>query len=298
MIHQEIPIFLKGSGPDAKLVVYIQNFETDMLVQERPLVLLCPGGGYNHLSVREAESEALQFLAMGYHAAVLKYSVSPAMFPTQLCELAWAVKFLRSKAGEWHIVSDKIIVQGSSAGGHVAASLGVFWNQDWLLETLKECGAGQATGNVGQVDGNADNATSHILDTTEFTSEDIKPNGMLLCYPVITSGEFAHKGSFEKLAGEDTKLWKMLSLEHQVTEDTPPAFLWHTFTDGSVPVENSLLFVSALRRVGVSTEFHMYPKGQHGLALGSKLTASADGKHMQKECESWIHLAATWLGQL
>lgn len=288
MIHQEIPISLKGSGPDAKLVVYIQNFETDMLVQERPLVLLCPGGGYNHLSVREAESEALQFLAMGYHAAVLKYSVSPAVFPTQLCELAWAMKFLRSKASEWHIVSDKIIVQGSSAGGHVAASLGVFWNQDWLIEKLNKCCEGQA-----------DCATEQeICSMAKFTSEDIKPNGMLLCYPVITSGEFAHKGSFEKLAGEDTKLWEMLSLEHQVTEDTPPAFLWHTFTDGSVPVENSLLFVSALRRAGVSTEFHMYPKGQHGLALGSKLTASADGKHMQKECESWIDLAATWLEQL
>ena len=116
----------EGSSPEAVLVVYIQNYYTEMLVQERPLVLLCPGGGYNHLSVREAESEALQFLAMGYHAAVLKYSVAPAKFPTQLCELAWAMKYLRSKASEWHIVSDKIVVQGSSAGGHLAASLGVF----------------------------------------------------------------------------------------------------------------------------------------------------------------------------
>ena len=276
MIYQEIPVLAEGSSPEAVLVVYIQNYSTEMLVQERPLVVLCPGGGYNHLSVREAESEALQFLAMGYHAAVLKYSVAPAKFPTQLCELAWAMKYLRSKASEWHIVSDKIVVQGSSAGGHLAASLGVFWNRQWLLDKLRAGGGLMA----------------------DVTAEDIKPNGMLLCYPVITSGEFAHRGSFEKLAGKDVQLWKTLSLENQVTEDTPPAFLWHTFTDGSVPVENSLLFVSALRRANISTEFHLYPKGQHGLALGSKLTASADGQHMQKECESWISLAATWLKQL
>lgn len=275
MIYQEIPVSAEGSSPEARLVVYIQDYSTEMLVQERPLVLLCPGGGYNHLSVREAESEALKFLTMGYHAAVLKYSVSPVMFPTQLCELAWAMKYLRSKAEEWHIVSDKIVVQGSSAGGHLAASLGVFWNRQWLLDKLRAGGL-----------------------MADVQAEDIKPNGMLLCYPVITSGEFAHKGSFEKLAGEDVQLWKTLSLENQVTEDTPPAFLWHTFTDGSVPVENSLLFVSALRRANVSTEFHLYPKGQHGLALGSKLTASSDGQHMQKECESWILLAETWLKQL
>ena len=115
---------------------------------------------------------------------------------------------------------------------------------------------------------------------------------------MITSGEYAHKGSFEKLAGDDKQLWDMLSLEKQVTEETPKTFLWHTFTDGSVPVENSLLMVSALRKAGVETEFHLYPKGQHGLALGSELTASADGKHMQRECETWISMAATWLKEL
>lgn len=291
MIYKEIPVMAEGSSLDAKLVVYIQDYSPEMLVQERPLVILCPGGGYNHLSVREAESEALQFLAMGYHAAVLKYSVSPAMFPTQVCELAWAMKFLRSKAKEWHIVSDKIVVQGSSAGAHVAASLGVFWKKEWLRElvqkewkesmTQEEWGVQMAKEGKGEV-----------------LAQDLKPNGMLLCYPVITSGQFAHRGSFEKLAGDDQKLWETLSLEHQVTEDTPETFIWHTFTDGAVPVENSLLFVSALRRANVPTEFHMYPKGQHGLALGSKLTASADGKHMQQECESWIGLAKTWLEQL
>ena len=130
------------------------------------------------------------------------------------------------------------------------------------------------------------------------SAEEITPNGQLLCYPVITSGEFAHKGSFAILTGGDEKLLEALSLEKRVNQGTPPAFIWHTFTDATVPVENSLLFVSALRRHNISTEFHLYPKGQHGLALASPLTAGREGSHMQKECESWTRLARTWMENL
>lgn len=266
MIYKEIPLQMEGSLPDAKLILYIQDYSEDMLVQERPMVILCPGGGYNHTSDREAESEALQFLAMGCHAAVLRYSVAPARYPVQLSELAFSMKHIREHMAEWHIEKEKIVVQGSSAGGHLAASLGMFWTEEWLR---KLAGAKSA--------------------------EELKPNGMLLCYPVITSGQFAHRGSFEKLVGDDKELLEKLSLENQVNEHTPRTFIWHTFTDGSVPAENSLLLVNALRRYNISTEFHLYPTGQHGLALASPLTASRGGAHMQKECESWIGLAHTWI---
>lgn len=266
MYYQEIPIHQEGSLPGAKLVLYIQDYSENMMVQDRPLVLLCPGGGYEHISDRESESEALQFLAMGCHAAVLHYSVAPAKYPTQLLELASSMKYIREHTKEWHIDENKIIVQGSSAGGHLAGCLGVFWMEEWLAKA------------VGASD-----------------SQELRPNGLLLCYPVITSGEFAHSGSFENLVGEKKGLIQGLSLENQVNGNTPKTFIWHTYTDGSVPVENSLLFVSALRKWRISTEFHLYPKGHHGLALASPLTASADGGHMQKECESWIPLAHTWI---
>lgn len=272
MFYKEIPLQMEGSLPSAKLVVYIQNYEKDMLVQERPMVILCPGGGYNHISAREAESEALRFLAMGCHAAVLHYSVAPAKYPTQLLELCHAMKLIRRHAEDWHIKEDKLVVQGSSAGGHLAACLGMFWHEDWLAEA------------AGAKD-----------------KKELAPNGMLLCYPVITSGEFAHRGSFDLLVGKedgDGKLLEKLSLEKQVSEYTPKTFLWHTCSDGSVPVENSLLLVSALRRQNIPAEFHLYPKGQHGLALAGPLTASAGGGHMQKECESWITLAQTWIENL
>ena len=303
MFYQEIPVQVKGSLPGAKLTLYIQDYSADMLVQERPMIIICPGGGYEHLSVREGESMALQFMAMGLHAAVLRYSVAPAAYPVQLTELAYAMKYIREHVKEWHIQENKIIVHGSSAGGHLAASLGVFWKEECLYKSV---GAESA--------------------------EEIRPDGMLLSYPVITSGEFAHRGSFDKLLGKGNEsadelveststdgikegvlsakngadeetlkeeaLLEKLSLEKQVNADTPPAFIWHTFEDGTVPMENSLFFVSALRKFHIPTEFHLYPKGQHGLALGTELTASAGGKHMQVECASWIVLAKTWIENL
>ena len=102
------------------------------------------------------------------------------------------------------------------------------------------------------------------------------------------------RGQSEK-AGDPQSMLSKLSLETRVTEKTPPTFIWHTFTDGSVPVENSLLFVSALRKANVSTEFHMYQKGGHGLSLANHLTEGRDGGGLQEECTSWIPLVRTWI---
>ena len=93
----------------------------------------------------------------------------------------------------------------------------------------------------------------------------------------------------------DATWLEKMSLEKHVTEKVPKAFIWHTFTDGSVPVENSLMFVSALRKAGVNTEFHMYPVGGHGLGLANRLTQNPGGTAIQEECTSWITLVKTWL---
>ena len=269
MLHETFPIQVEGSLPDTRLVTYILDYADNIKIDKRPLVLLCPGGGYQYTSEREAEIFAMQFLAMGYHAAVLRYSCAPARYPVALTELAASVLLIRENAEKWHVNPNQIIVQGCSAGGHLAASLGVFWQENFLAEALG-------------------------LQAEQ--KELLRPDGMILCYPVITSGEFAHRGSFENLLGEhEAELAAKMSLENQVTDKTPPAFIWHTFTDGSVPVENSLMFVSALRRAGVSTEFHMYPCGGHGLGLANRLSMSASGSGIQEECTSWISLVHTWM---
>ena len=277
MIYNTYPMALEGSRPGAKLTVYIQEESAELAIADRPLVLVCPGGAYAFTSDREAEPLALQFLAMGCHAAVLRYSCAPAVFPTALSELAYSVAMIREHAKEWHVNPSGIIVLGCSAGGHLAASLGVFWNREFLAKALGK---------------------------EHSESGSWKPDGMILCYPVITSGEFAHRGSFENLTGEREKeisellsapALEALSLERQVSGDTPPAFLWHTFTDDGVPVENSLLFVSAMHRVDIPAELHVYPCGGHGLSLANGLTQNREGYGVQEECASWISLARVWI---
>ena len=269
MKNDRIEINVAGSQPGTALYTYIIDSSPEIRKNERPLVLICPGGGYEFTSDREAEYLALQFLAMGYHAAVLRYSVTPAVFPTALCELATAMNIIKENAKEWNVVEDKIFVLGCSAGGHLAASLGVFWND-------KELG---------------------IANKLGLSEEQIKPAGMILCYPVITSGEFAHRGSFDALLKgiQTDELLEKVSLENQVSADTPPTFIWHTFVDDCVPVENSLMFVSALKKAGVVTEFHMYPVGGHGLSTAKEITLSPNWNEVVPQCQSWLALLEIWL---
>ena len=235
----------------------------------RPAVVLCAGGGYGFVSPREDQPVAMEFLAAGCQVFSLHYSVAPETFPVALMELAKSVAFVKSHAREWNIDTDRIIVCGFSAGGHLAACLGMMWNREFLYGPLNAA------------------------------PEDIQPTGMILCYPVITSGPKAHRGSFENLLGDRyDELVDEMSLENQVDADTPPAFLWHTTEDDCVPVENSLLFYQALHNQGISVEMHIYPHGPHGLGLANELTATKDGFGIQPECATWIDHARTWLKNL
>ena len=272
MLIKNFPIKTAGSGDNASLTVYILDGSTDYEHSVRPLVLICPGGGYEFVSAKEGEPMALQFTAMGYHAAILRYSVRPAVYPTQLLEAAAAWKIIREHAEEWNVQADKIIIEGGSAGGHLAASYGIF------------CGEDIITNSVG------------------LSADELRPAGTILCYPVISSGEYAHRGSFEALLGKsydelsgDPMLEKM-SLEKQVTEKTPPAFIWHTFTDDLVPSENSFLYAMALKAKNVGCELHIFPDGGHGLALANEFTRDRGGYGIQPECQAWIPLVKTWLG--
>ena len=155
----------------------------------------------------------------------------------------------------------------------MAASLGTMWNSKELEGFVKE-----------------------YLHTEP---EMIRPDGMLLGYPVITSGEKAHRKSFERLLGTRyEQLLESVSLEERVTKDTPQTFLWHTVTDGAVPVENSMLFAQALQKEHIGFELHLFPHGNHGLGLGTRETDTADGTHFQPEVSVWPELFATWVENL
>ena len=244
------------------LTCYIpSNFEAIDINRKRPAVVVCPGGGYNSCSDREAEAVALQYVAADMAAVVLRYSTKEeAAFPRCTLEALSAIKTVRENAEEWNVNPDQIAVCGFSAGGHLAASTGAFWNSDFAADTFSDI-------------------------------ELCKPNAAILCYPVITSGEWAHSGSFKRLVGEEAsrKILDRVSIEKQVTDTYPPTFLWHTATDKSVPVKNSIMMADALAQNGVPFELHVYPKGPHGLSLSDERTAKA-GKpeHLEVRPRAWM----------
>ena len=271
VLKEEIQV--SGSQEYARLTTYLLDVTQKFSVLARPLILVCPGGGYNHTSEREGEIVALQFNAMGYHAAVLDYSCAPAVFPTALLELTKSVAYLRANAQQWQIDPNRIAVLGFSAGGHLAASLGVFWNTEWFAKILRE-------------------APIHL------TPEMIRPNALILAYPVITSGEFAHRGSFDDLLGEERskdEFWlEKMSLEKQDLSDVPPVFIWHTSFDQSVPLENSLLLFTELVKARKPVEYHVFPGDVHGISLADWRTWSAE-RAMDTPAVQWIGLVHTWL---
>lgn len=268
MKYQSYDITVDGqkTGP-AVLHTYLLDAISVSPEKKRPLVIICKGGGYRFRSDREGEPIAMQFLAKGYHACLLEYSVEPNCFPTAVRELALAVALVREHHEEWKVDPDKILICGFSAGGHLCCSLGVFWHREFVYKAIGK------------------------------TKEEVRPNGMILCYPVITSGVYKHKGSIERLLGTETseENEKLVSLELQVTDQTPRAFIWHTFEDESVPLENSLLLVEALRKNHVEFEYHIFPKGKHGSSLANEETSGVYEDLLIPEVQVWIELAETWI---
>lgn len=250
--------------PDCVMQAYIPDRVANIPTLCRSIVI-CPGGGYRFRSDREAEPVALVFAAMGFNCYVVEYHVAPAVHPAALFDVAHAVAWVRGHAAECHADPNAIAVMGFSAGGHAAGHLGVRWHEEDLMAEFG------------------------------LTPAEARPNAMVLCYPVITGGEYAHRGSFENLTGsDDLAVHAEYSLENKVTEQAPPTFLWHTFDDGSVPLENTLLMASALRRCGVRTEMHVFLNGGHGLALCNPLTSTSDYQNV-RECAQWPEMAARFL---
>ncbi|RSX54642.1 alpha/beta hydrolase [Bifidobacterium samirii] len=257
-------------GSEARFVGYVidNSPEVDM-ERRRPAVLVIPGGGYEMTSDREAEPIALRFVAEGHHAFVLRYSVKPSVYPTALCEAAEAMRMIRTHADEWHVDPDRIAVIGFSAGGHLAANLATTAGDDDLA--------------------------AHGYD-----ADAVRPDALMLAYPVVTSGPLAHRGSFDALLADgrsDDPTWlEKLSIEKHIDAKTPPVFVWHTMPDDCVPVENTLMLVAACKAAGVSVEAHLYPEGGHGLALGTLETAwEANPACVFEAVQSWPDLAARWL---
>ncbi len=248
MVNRRLTLWAKEEyrcPTDGSFIPFVYTYEHED--SQRNAILIVPGGAYRMVAAGEGDLVAKRFYEEGYNSYVLVYTC--ALFDGKpvglqpLRDLAKAVSIIR---GENH---KKMVICGFSAGGHLAASLGVHWNDPKILPGEPANAAG------------------------------IRPDAEILCYPVITSGEYGHKDSFAALFGPEPSEEELLyaSVEKNVTSDTPSTFLWHTVTDTEVPVENTLKYTEALRHSGVSFELHLFPSGPHGYSLANR--EWADGKY-------------------
>jgi len=257
--------------PQVTLTSYVAGTSAEMPFNEkRKAVLVIPGGGYSCCSGGGGEPIAHYYLAMGFNAFVLRYTVHAngmeATWPAPLIDASAAMKYIRDHAEELHIDPDYVFVVGFSAGGHLACALGTLWSND-EIEKLLQMEKGYN-----------------------------RPTGMILSYPVISGGEYAHRGSFDNILSErknDEAAREELSLETRVSRDTVPAFIWSTRPDNVVPVQNSLMFALALTEYDIPFEMHVYPKGGHGASLGNAIVSSG-----LRSISGWIDDSIRWMNSL
>ena len=234
MNYQVMDIKAETYEEPAKLYLYLQEKSPEIAIDKRPLIFICPGGAYAMTSDREAEAVALQFLAAGFHAAVLRYSVAPARYPTALLQVAAGFKYLREHAEEFHIDEDKIVIQGASAGGHLAASLATLYG-------------------------------------SYATRPDFQ---ILFYPVISMLKGVTHSGSRQNLIGETptAELEQKYSLERQVSPKTPQAFIMLSADDATVLPINGIGYFLALREQKVPATLHVYPTGGHGWGFRDSFT--------------------------
>ena len=263
--------FLGENGCDATVDVYLPYNMTEMnrQNQRRRCLVICPGGGYGCVSQREGEPVGMRFLGEGYNVFILTYSVKPNRFPQAIREVAAVLELISANAESWNCDTEHIALMGFSAGGHLACHYanGYAWPE--VREVFPESKPVQAS---------------------------------LLCYPVITADPgICHAGSFENLLGHypltEGELDRF-SCHKMVGEHTPPAFLWHTAEDTTVPVQNSLLYAAALTEKKIPYELHIYPFGWHGLATADRETVDAPIAPELAHTSTWLAESARWLDLL
>ena len=261
MLHETVQLPVPGAQEAAELITYVPgNFPELGLDRQRPALIICPGGGYRFLSDREGEPVALRFAGLGYAAFVLRYHVAPqARWPIPQRQLLAAIDYVRVNCARYHVDPQAVIVMGFCAG--------LLWNRQEVYRPLKK------------------------------KSPAFRPDGVILGYPVITSGPMAHQESLENLLGERRdELSGVVSLEKRVKRSAPPFFIWHTADDTSVPVENSLLLEKALRAKGIDAELHIFPHGAHGQSLADHTVFTASQAwRMSVPCAGWVARCDAWL---
>ena len=264
MIQEKI--YFDSTDERVSLDVYAVN---DPTVKARDAILVIPGGAYQIVSRREGIYTALAFLGKGINTFVLNYSVGEhAVYPRQLLDAARALKYIKDNADKYHVNKDRIFALGYSAGGHLLGTLATLYRK-----------------------------AEEIIGTEK---DYLKIRGAIFCYPVVTAFGATHCDSFKYLMKKPLEEYtdeekNLLSIEKNITPDTPPAFIWHTSGDKGVPINGSLKLCQAYYDAGLPTELHIYPYGPHGIALGNEASSNGIASYVQPRAAAWVDEAFKWM---
>lgn len=258
-------IHISIGSKNAIMSGYIHSYNS-MNIQRniRPAIVICPGGAYEKIAEIEKDPVAIYYFSKGFNVFILEYSIrGDASAFTPLLELSEAFVKIRDNANDFRTDPTRIAVMGFSAGGHLAASLALLYNNPEFIKISKI----------------ADGYNS--------------PDALILAYPVITTGKYSHQESIKNVSGNEKNMIKLLRLENRVTSDCPPVFIWSTQNDELVPVENSLLLVNALIAKKISVEFHLFPSGEHGLSM-----CNEECNKENTSVSQWKKLSLNWLSNI
>lgn len=245
------------------LTVYERTEMPELSPRIRPAMLVVPGGAYKGIAAREGEPIALAYLNKGFSAFVLSYSVQ-TKYPVPLIESMLAIRFIRDNAEKYNTDKDQVCAIGFSAGGHLTG----------MLATVKNTESEQ----IG------------------FSADEVRPNAVIMSYPVVTLGQYTNEGTKKVITGGDEDLIEKLSVEKRVDKNSAPAFIWHTYNDNGVPMENALMLADAYRKNNVPFALHIFEHGWHGLALcNDDLNDFTAEQMFLHKVGKWFDLSVDWL---
>ena len=229
---------LRKENPD----IFFESFVHEDEV--RNALVIFPGGAYHVCAPHEATPIAEEFYNKGFNCFVVYYSLNEnAAYPNPVTDAAKAIKIIRANAEKYKIKKDAIAVLGFSAGGHLAASISTLFNEDDVLKPISAA------------------------------PSEVKPNAAVLCYPVTSSAFWMfHKSIGDNICGNKDKQYVISKINtfDNVTKNTPPTYIWSTFSDDCVPIEDSLCYMEALAKADVPFESHIFSHGRHGLGLAKE----------------------------
>lgn len=267
MINEKIDLYEyfglpRGNANGGYLTVHARTESGEMPRRSRPAMLVIPGGAYSVLSDREGEPVALKFIDRGFSSFVLAYSIQ-TKYPTPLFEAEMAIAYIKDNADKYNIDVTKVCAIGFSAGGHLAGMLATAKDDETVLGR---------------------------------TSAYLKPAAAILSYPVVTLGTATHGVTRDVITGGDVSMRDRLSVENRVDGNSVPVYIWHTYDDDCVPVENALMLASAYRKQGIPFGMTIFEKGWHGLSISNdEVCEFSDNQRHLYAVGKWVDLACDWL---